>query len=199
MKEVLLTTLRDTSTPLESFRKAADQLATLLAAESGQFFSNIKRPVASPIGHAVGVYRQQTPVLVPVLRSGLVLLSAFLHLYPDAPIGHIGIRRDEITATPHPYYSHLPVLKKEHLIFLLEPMIATGQTASSAVEILEKAGASASQIVLISLLAAPEGFSYFTKRFPKTRTHVVKLDERLDPKKWIVPGLGDFGDRYFGT
>lgn len=198
MKDFLLTTLRDASISLEEFRKTADRLADLLAAESGQFFTKVAKSVKTPIGLAKGVAKQENPVLVPILRSGLVLLPSFLRMYPEAPIGHIGIRRDENTATPHPYYCHLPKIDPQHLIFVLEPMIATGKTASCAVEMVQKAGAELSQIVLISILAAPEGVSYFTKQFKTVRKHIVQIDDKLDPKKWIVPGLGDFGDRYFG-
>lgn len=198
MKDLLLTVLRDENTSLEEFRRAADLLATVLAAESGRFFTKALTSIKTPFGKAKGVIREEKPILVPILRSGLALLPAFCRFYPEAPIGHIGIRRDENTAIPHPYYCHLPKIEPNHLIFILEPMIATGQTACSAIEMLQKAGSELSQIVLISILAAPEGVDLLTKQFSAVRTHIVQVDEKLDPKKWIVPGLGDFGDRYFG-
>ncbi len=199
MKDILLTTLRKKTTPIEQYRKAADQLASILASESDPFLLKKEQPIETPLGMTKGYSIEQTPILVPVLRSGLVLLTPFYQFYPSSPVGIIGIRREEKTATPHLYYSKLPSISHQDLIFLLDPMIATGGTASLSVQILLKAGALESKIILFSIIACVEGLAYFKNLHPKVQTHIVQIDEKLDPNKWIVPGLGDFGDRYFGT
>ena len=199
MKDVFLTTLRDHTTTIGPFREAANQLASLLAAESYQFLPKVERSVTTPLGQAQGLFLPKEPVLVSILRSGLALLPAFLHLYRQAPIGTIGVRRDEKTAAPHLYYSNLPRLEENDHVFLLEPMIATGQTAALAIKLLTKGKISESKIVLFSILASVEGLTLIQNRFPNIKTNIVHIDPKLDPKKWIVPGLGDFGDRYFGT
>lgn len=199
MKDVLLTTLRDETTSIGSFREAATQLAQILAADSSQHLPKIERTVKTPLGQTQGFFLAKEPVLVSILRSGLALLPSFMHLYPKAPAGFIGVRRDEKTAEPHLYYSNIPRLSGEDWIFLLEPMVATGQTAVLAIKQLKEAGASESKIVLFSILAAMEGLAHIRKIHPGIQTNIVHVDPQLDPKKWIVPGLGDFGDRYFGT
>lgn len=199
MKEIFLTALRDKKTPTELFRQAAHQLALLQAIESSRFLPQVLRPVQTPLASTQGAALGKTPILVAILRSGLVLLPAFLSLYPGAPIGCIGIQRDEKTATPHLYSFHIPPLDAEDWIFLLDPMIATGQSATLAIERIKQKGASESKILLISFLAAPQGLSHIQKHCPHIHIQIVHIDERLDAKHWIVPGLGDFGDRYFGT
>jgi uracil phosphoribosyltransferase len=199
MKELFLTVLRDRNTSLEQYRQAANQLAQVLAAESGQFLPRTERVVKTPKGSAKGSYLSKEPALVPILRSGLILLPSFLHLYPKAPIGLIGIRRDHQTAKPHLYYDKIPELDGDIPVFLLDPMIATGGTAVLAVTLLKEAGIKETQIILISIIAAPEGLAYLKQSCPSVRTHIVHIDQALDAEKWIVPGLGDFGDRYFGT
>ena len=199
MKEPLLTILRDRFSTLEHFRRSADQMAMLVAAESGAFIAKEARSVETPLGTAKGTSIKIEPVLVPILRAGLVLLPPFLKLYREAPIGLIGIRRNEKTAAPEFYYENLPQVHKESPVFLLDPMLATGQSASMAVKLIQEKGASPSQIVLFSILAAPEGVNFFKTHHPDVRLSIVKVDQSLNAAKWIVPGLGDFGDRYFGT
>lgn len=199
MKEQFLTLLRDETTSTEAFRKAATQLAALLAAESGQFLTFKVRTVTTPMGQTKGSYLEKQPILIPILRAGLTLLPSFVQLYSGSPIGFIGLKRNELTAEPRLYYCNLPALDNDDPIFLLDPMIATGQSAALAISLLKEAGAKESNIILISILAAPEGIAHIETHCPQITIQVVKIDERLDPKKWIVPGLGDFGDRYFGT
>jgi uracil phosphoribosyltransferase len=199
MKEALLTILRDRFSTLEHFRKAADQIAVLVAAESGSFISKETRSVETPLGMTKGVRIKESPVLVPILRAGLVLLPAFLKLYTEAPVGLIGIRRDERTASPQFYYANLPPIQNETPIFLLDPMLATGQSAAMAAKLVIEKGAVESQIVLFSILAAPEGVNFFKSQYPHIRSSIIQIDQSLNVSKWILPGLGDFGDRYFGT
>jgi uracil phosphoribosyltransferase len=199
MKEALLTTLRDRFSTLDHFRRAADQIALLIAAESGAFIAKEQRVVETPLGQALGMRIKEPPVLVSILRAGLVLLPAFLKLYTEAPIGLVGIRRDERTASPQFYYANLPPIQKETPIFLLDPMLATGQSAAMAAKLVMEKGAEESQIVLFSILAAPEGVNFFKSQYPHIRMSIIQIDQSLSPSKWILPGLGDFGDRYFGT
>ncbi len=199
MKEVLLTQLRDRNTSTEAFRAAADQLALILAAESGKLLPKSERSVETPFRKATGTELAHTPVLVPILRSGLALLEAFLRIYPSSAVGFFGIRRDETTALPHLYYSNLPRITVDLPIFLLDPMLATGQSAALAVKLLKEAGAAESKITLISIIAAPEGVAHLQHHCPSLATQIVHVDEQLNKEHWIVPGLGDFGDRYFET
>ncbi len=199
MKDVFLTALRDAATETGPFRRAANQLSFLLAAETSVFLSKTPTPVTTPIAVAQGSVLRKEPVLVAILRSGLALLPAFVSLYPASPIGCIGIRRDEESALPSLYSSHLPSMDAQDGVFLLDPMIATGQSAALAVKLLKEAGALESKIVLISFLAAPEGVAHIRAHCPKIQMHIAHMDEQLDSKKWIVPGLGDFGNRYFAT
>ena len=199
MKEVFLTALRQQTTDTASFRKAAHQLSLLLASQSGRFLPKIAKPVKTPMASTQGEFLVKGPVLVSILRSGLVLLPAFVSLYPEAPIGCIGARREEKTATAHLYFSHLPSLTSADVIFLLDPMVATGQSAALAVKLLKEAGALESNIILVSFLATVQGLGHIKKQYPKIQTEIAHIDEQLDLKSWIVPGLGDFGDRYFAT
>ncbi len=191
--------MRDQTTSVEAYRQAVNQLGQLVAIESGQFLPKLQNPVKTPMDFTEGTYLAHEPILIPVLRSGLILLPPFLHMYPKAAVGILGIQRDEITAAPHFYYSKLPDFPPNTPIFILDPMIATGGTAIEAVKILKKAGAEEKEIVLISILASQQGLNLFKKTYPSIRTQIVHIDPKLNSKKMIVPGLGDFGDRYFAT
>lgn len=199
MKEELLTTLRNRHTSCEIFRKTANQLGSLIAAESGAFLQYEKCSIDTPLAKTQGQKLLQTPTIVPILRAGTALLPAFLSFYPDAPIGFIGIRREEQTAKPLLYYTNLPSMQKQTPVFLLDPMLATGQSASLAIQLLKEKGVIESHIVLFSILAAEEGVQLLKKQHPQVHTSIVHVDKDLNDAKWIVPGLGDFGDRYFGT
>lgn len=199
MKRALITALRNRNATLEQYRLATDQLATVLAVESDALLPKTAVFVDTPLSHTHGVRFKNEIVLVPILRSGLVLLPSFLHFHPHATVGFIGIRRNEKTAIPELYYSKLPDIGENHSILILDPMIATGGSASLAAQILTKAGAKESQMTLISFIAAPEGITRFQKEHPGVNLVVAQVDEGLDEYKRIVPGLGDFGDRYFGN
>ncbi len=199
MKDILLTTLRDRETKTEEFRKAAGQLSQLLAAESCSFLPRMVSLVNTPMASAEGSRLRKKPALVSILRSGLALLPAFVSLYPGAPIGCVGIRRDEKTSAPHLYSSHLPSLEKDDMIFLLDPMIATGQSAEVAIRLIKEAGGSEANMMLVAFLASSKGLAYVKSCAPEMHVLVAHVDEGLDAHHWIIPGLGDFGDRYFGT
>lgn len=199
MKRALITILRNRHTSTEQYRQAADQLGTVLAIECTNLFPESTLFVDTPLARTQGVCIKHKFVLVPILRSGLVLLPPFMRFHPGASIGFIGTRRDEKTAIPELYYSKLPPINHDNPILLLDPMIATGGSAALAVKVLKEAGAVEKQITLISFIAAPDGITRFQKECPEAGLVVAQVDEGLDEQKRIVPGLGDFGDRYFGT
>lgn len=199
MKKALITILRNRTTSIEQFRHAADQLATVLAVECDALFPKASVVVDTPLAQTQGVCYKSEPVLVPILRSGLVLLPPFMRFHPGASIGFIGTRRDEKTAIPELYYTKLPPFNQDNSILLLDPMIATGGSAAMAVQVLKAAGAVEKQITLIAFIASPEGIARFQEEYPDVGLVVAQVDERLDEQKRIIPGLGDFGDRYFST
>lgn len=199
MKKTLITLLRDRNTPIDQYRQAAYQLGIVLAVECDALFPKATLFVDTPLAHTHGVCFKHEFVLIPILRSGLVLLPPFMSFHPKATVGFIGTRRDEITAIPELYYSKLPPFNADNPILLLDPMIATGGSAALAVKVLKAAGAKEKQITLISFIAAPEGITRFQKECPEVGLVVAQVDEGLDDQKRIIPGLGDFGDRYFGT
>lgn len=199
MKKILISALRNRNTPVELYRQTSDQLGSVLAVESASRIPKTVVSIETPFAPTKGEVIQQEVVLVPILRSGLVLLPPFLKFYPTSPIGFIGMRRDEETKLPHLYYLNLPKLTPNSFVFLLDPMIATGGSASLAVKILKEAGAIESRITLISFIASPEGAAHFQAQCPEAGLMVAQIDEGLNAEKFILPGLGDFGDRYFQT
>lgn len=199
MKKTLITVLRDKNTSIEQFRQATDLLGTVLAVESDALFPKKTLFVDTPLARTHGVRFKHEPVLIPILRSGLVLLPPFMRFHPGATVGFIGARRDEVTAIPELYYRKLPAFTPENPILLLDPMIATGGSAILAVNVLKEAGAEEKQITLIAFIASPEGVTHFQQECPEAGLVVAQVDEGLDVHKRIIPGLGDFGDRYFGT
>lgn len=199
MKKTLITILRNQNSSIEQYRQATDQLGTVLAVECDALFPKTTIFVDTPLARTHGVAFKHESVLVPILRSGLVLLPPFMRFHPRASVGFIGIRRDEKTALPGLYYSKLPPFNSDNPILLLDPMIATGGSAALAVKTLKAAGALEKQITLISFIASPDGITNFQKECPEVGLVVAQVDEGLDERKRIIPGLGDFGDRYFGT
>jgi uracil phosphoribosyltransferase len=197
MRENLLTLLRDEKTPVEGFRKAAHQLAALLAAEASAIVTQDPKMVKTPIGQAEGASISCRVVLVPILRAGLALLPAFLKYFPDAPIGFIGIYREKAAAKPQLYYENIPALKPTDLVFILDPMIATAGSSLLAIDHLIKKGAS--QMALVGMLGSREGLEKIESAHPNLTLIVAAEDPELSSQKFIVPGLGDFGDRYFGN
>ncbi len=197
MRESLLTLLRDEKTPVEGFRQAAHQLSALLAAEASDLINEDAKTVKTPVGQAEGAYVSQRVVLVPILRAGLALLPAFLEYFPQAPIGFMGIRREEGTAKPQLYYENIPALKSTDLVFILDPMIATAGSALLTIDHLVKKGAT--QLALIGMLGSREGLEKIESTYPDLTVIVAAEDPELNNRKFIVPGLGDFGNRYFGN
>ncbi len=199
MKDHFLTLLRDRETPSKAFREAAAQLASLLAEKIVAHLPLRQEKIQTPMGEAAGARFDHKVVLVPILRAGLVFLPSFLSLFPTASIGFLGIRRSEEDAHPHLYYENLPHITPDTYIFLLDPMLATGGTANLALDRLVKNTACPAQTHLATFLASEPGIEAVSQRHPHTAIHAAAIDPHLDAKQFIVPGLGDFGNRYFGT
>ena len=134
-----------------------------------------------------------------ILRSGITMLQPFLEYFPQATVGVIGMRRDEQTAEPHLYYENIPPLQQDQLVLLLDPMLATGGTTVATLKILTERGIKEENVVFVGIVSAPEGVQNLKVNFPQVKTLIAAEDERLNSDFFIVPGLGDFGDRYFGT
>ncbi len=195
-QDVLLS-LRDATTPPEPFREMARRVSLILALEATRDLPQRHEQVRTPLGMAAGTRVAAEVVVVPVLRAGLGMLDAVLSLLPRARVGHIGLQRDEETAVALKYYAKFPVGLGESRVLMIDPMLATGGSAVAALDLLRDAGAT--DIRLLCIVAAPEGIAAVSAHHPGVHIYTPVVDERLDYRKFIVPGLGDFGDRLFGT
>jgi uracil phosphoribosyltransferase len=192
-----LVSLRDKRTPPTQFRRAATRISVLLAAEALRSMATQDVTVETPLGPAPGRRIATEIVVVPVLRAGLGMLDAVLELVPEARVGHIGLQRDEITAVASQYYSKLPARIDASHVLMIDPMLATGGSAVAALDLLKRAGARTISIVCI--VAAPEGVRLVEHHRPDVDIYTPVIDRELNEHKFIVPGLGDFGDRLYGT
>ena len=192
-----LVSLRDKHTTPEHFRRAATRISVLLAAQALSDVPALDVTVETPLGPAPGRRIGADVVVVPVLRAGLGMLDAVLELVPSARVGHIGLQRDEMTAVASQYYSKLPARLDSSYVLMIDPMLATGGSAVAALDHLQKAGARI--IRMICIVAAPEGVDLVQKHHPGVRIYTPAIDRQLNDHKYIVPGLGDFGDRLYGT
>lgn len=199
MKNALIASLRNKDTSQMEFRAACEKLAYLLAIEAAELMDQKSSLIQTPLAETTGTSIKDSVVLVPILRSGLALMPAFMKFYPLATVGIIGMRRDEVTAIAENYYCKLPKIGEQDNIVILEPMLATGGSLSIAIELLLEKNIAEEKIVVVNVIAAPEGYHYLNKKFPKVKFLIAQMDQHLNEKKFIVPGLGDFGDRYFGT
>lgn len=192
-----LTVLRDARTAPPDFRRAANRISVLLAAEALRDVPWTTATVMTPLGPADGRVVQADVVVVPVLRAGLGMLDAVLQLLPAARVGHIGLERDEATAVASKYYSKLPPDLRDSYVLVIDPMLATGGSAVAAIDLIKATGART--IRLICIVGAPEGIAMVEGRHPDAEIYTSVVDRGLNPRKFIVPGLGDFGDRLYGT
>jgi uracil phosphoribosyltransferase len=192
-----LATLRDRRTPVEEFRRAARRISGVLAAEALRDVPTREVIVQTPLEPADGRRLAGDVVVVPVLRAGLGMLEAVLDLVPTARVGHLGLQRDETTAVASQYYAKLPPGLAGSYVLIVDPMLATGGSAISALERLAAAGARDVRIVCI--VAAPEGIAMVEARYPDVHIYTPVIDRMLNDHKFILPGLGDFGDRLYGT
>jgi uracil phosphoribosyltransferase len=189
--------LRDVRTAPPEFRRAANRISVLLAAEALKDVPSRQHAVETPLGPADGRMVAGDVVVVPVLRAGLGMLDAVLELLPAARVGHIGLQRDEATAIASKYYTKLPRDLADSFVLMIDPMLATGGSAVAAIDLLKAAGARTLRIICI--VAAPEGVALVEQHHPEVAIYTPVVDRELNPHKYIVPGLGDFGDRLYGT
>jgi uracil phosphoribosyltransferase len=192
-----LARLRDRDTPRDAFRRLARRVALMLVAEATRDLPTAPREIETPLEKTTAHRISTRVVAAPVLRSGLGMLDAFLDLVPQAEVGYFGLERDEETAVARRYYEKIPKNLHEAVVFLLDPMLATGGSAAMAFEGLRELGAR--NVRLLSIVAAPEGVAHLEAAFPDARIYTAALDRQLNDRKYILPGLGDFGDRLYGT
>ena len=192
-----LVSLRNKHTAPEQFRRAATRISVLLAAEAMRDVPTMTTMVETPLGPTAGSRIGADVVVVPVLRAGLGMLDAVLDLMPHARVGHISLQRDELTAVASQYYAKLPPNLDGSYVVMIDPMLATGGSAVAALDLLQRAGARSIRIVCI--VAAPEGIRFVEARHPAVHIFAPVVDSGLNEQKYIVPGLGDFGDRLYGT
>jgi uracil phosphoribosyltransferase len=192
-----LTRLRDQTTPPAEFRQYVRRLATLLAYEATKDLLLASEEVTTPITRTTGSRLGQRVGLVPILRAGLGMVEPVIDLIPTAEVWHLGLYRDEETAEPVEYYSKLPKQHPVDVALVLDPMLATGGSAVAAMTSLQRWGVK--QVKLLSVIAAREGIEAVNTAFPNAQIYVCKIDPELNDQKFIVPGLGDAGDRTFNT
>jgi uracil phosphoribosyltransferase len=188
--------LRDSATPPEEFRVLARKIITLLLYEATADLPIRNVTVQTPLAETSGIEISREVVAIPVLRAGLGILAPALELLPRVSVGYIGLERDEQTAVARIYYKKLPKMEGK-VPLLLDPMLATGGSASQALDLIKEAGGVDPRLVCI--VAAPEGVKVLQERHPEVHIFTAALDDGLNDKSFIVPGLGDFGDRLFGT
>ncbi len=193
----IITHLRDKTTKPATFRTLAYQLSLLLAIEATRDIETEAKAIETPLEPVQGrVLAHQPLVVVPILRAGLGMVQPFTDIFPDVSVGYIGLERDHATARPRSYYCKLPPLAGRH-VFVVDPMLATGGSAAMAISALKDSGAG--DVRLVCIVSAPEGVAEVERHHPGTTIHTAALDRTLNDRKYILPGLGDFGDRLYGT
>ena len=192
-----LTKLRDPGCPSPEFRQRVRRIASLMVPAVTANLETTVVPCTTPLEITSGVKVSRGIILVPVLRAGLGFLDGFLDLMPQASVAHIGVARNEKTLAPEPYYLKHPPILGEHEIIILDPMLATGGSAIEAVRALKEAGAR--RVRFACLVASPEGVAALENAFPDLTIYAACLDRCLNERGYILPGLGDAGDRLFGT
>ena len=196
--EYKLTILRNKRTSNSLFRQTMNEISYLIAGEVLQHLKYNKITVQTPITKTSGLILSSSLIIVPILRAGLGLIEGFVKFLPDVEKGHIGLYRDEQTYQPVEYLCKLPKVENK-IILVLDPMLATGNSSSAAINLIKDKGVKIKDIKLVSLLAAPEGIKNLTKKQKNLHIFTCSLDKSLNKNRFIVPGLGDAGDRYMGT
>ena len=192
-----LTELRDFSADHRKFRALLDEIASLMVYEVTRDWPTKPRPVQTPLERTTGKVLARQVTLVPILRAGLGMADGVLRLLPDARMGHLGVYRDEATLEPVTYYQKLPPDIASTEVLLIDPMLATGGSGTAAVSFLKNAGVTSMKFVC--LVAAPEGIANLHRQHPEVPIYCAAIDRQLNEKGYILPGLGDAGDRIFGT
>lgn len=189
--------MRDKTTTVKEFRELVYEVALLLGYEATRDLTLIEKPITTPICETTGHFIDKQVALVPILRAGLGMVDALMSLIPAAKIGHIGLYRNHETLEPVEYYCKLPPDIADRQVLLLDPMLATGGSSVAAITLMKRYGAQ--RIKLVCIIAAPEGIAVVRKAHPDVEIICGAIDERLNENGYIVPGLGDAGDRLYGT
>ncbi|HEY8993290.1 MAG TPA: uracil phosphoribosyltransferase [Lacunisphaera sp.] len=192
----VLTHLRDKTTKPALFRTLSYQISLLLALEATRSIATEEKPIDTPMEPMTGRVLARPLAVVPILRAGLGMVQPFQDIFPDVSIGYVGLERDHTTAIARSYYCKLPPLEGKRVI-VVDPMLATGGSAAQALDVVKSAGAK--EIVFVCIVASPEGVATVQKAHPEISIHTAALDRELNARKYILPGLGDFGDRLYGT
>ncbi len=192
-----LTILRDKTTTTENFRRHAGIVSKILILEATRHLRLARKAIVTPLAPTIGKKLKDDVIVVPVLRSGLAMLIELEDFLPSVEVGFIGLSRDEKTAQAHKYYQKLPKIFASHTVLLIDPMLATGGSLIESIVMLREKGAK--KIIVVCIVSAPEGIQRIQHAYPDVAIYTAAVDKKLDAHKFIVPGLGDFGDRYFGT
>ena len=192
----VLTHLRDKTTKPALFRTLSYQISLLLALEATRDLATEEKKIETPLEPFTGRVLARHLAIVPILRAGLGMVQPFLDTFPDVSVGYVGLERDHTTAIARSYYCKLPPLDDKRVI-VVDPMLATGGSAVQALDVVKAAGAR--EIGFVCIVAAPEGVAALEEAHPEIHIHAGVLDRHLNSKKYILPGLGDFGDRLYGT
>jgi uracil phosphoribosyltransferase len=193
----IVTHLRDRTTKPATFRTLAYQLTLLLAVEATRDLGTEPKAIETPLETATGqVLAHQPLIVIPILRAGLSMVQPFVDIFPDVAVGSIGLERDHETARPRSYYQKFPPLEGRRVI-VVDPMLATGGSAVLALDLIRRERPA--DIKLVCIVAAPEGVAAVESRHPGVQIYAAAVDRELNSRKYILPGLGDFGDRLYGT
>ncbi|MEN9401667.1 MAG: Uracil phosphoribosyltransferase [Verrucomicrobiota bacterium] len=192
----VLTHLRDKTTKPALFRTLSYQIALLLALEATADLATKKKRIVTPMEPMTGLVLARPLAIVPILRAGLGMVQPFQDIFPDVSIGYVGLERDHATAVARSYYCKLPPLEGRRVV-VVDPMLATGGSAVQAIDVIKSAGGK--EIVFVCIVAAPEGVAKLQKAHPNVAIYAGAIDRVLNTNKYILPGLGDFGDRLYGT
>lgn len=199
-EQILLTQLRNQVTTTKQFRRLAEKLSDLLVNKVVACLPSKTVTIETPLTACPGVELENNIELVSIMRSGDAILETFMKHFPEANISKFLVQRDEVTAEPHFKYMKIsPEIAENHQVVITEPMIATGGTLAMVISLLKDKGVQEENIIVASVCVAPEGLVFLSQKFPRIKVVMSTLDEKLNEQKFIVPGLGDFGDRYFGT
>ena len=196
LKDHYLTNLRDKNTDFDTFRDSASKLSYFLVVEATKHLTTLSKEIDTPLTKTKGVQIENNSVAISVLRAGLGLMDGVQQLIPNISFGYIGVQRNEETAQPENYYEKLPDLVDKN-VFILEPMLATGGSLSFAIKTVKKYNPK--NIHALTVISAPEGINKIKENHPDITLVTASIDEKLDDNWYIVPGLGDMGDRLFGT
>jgi len=192
-----LALLRDEKRSMPEFKQLLHEIGLLMAFDVTKDLQTVETVVKTPVAVTKVDRLVRQPVLVTILRAGIGMLNPFMEILPNARVGFLGMNRDEVTLQPHSYYNKIPMQALDNKVLLIDPMLATGGSALSALDFLKSKGVT--NVAFVCLVAAPEGVEALHARYPDVEIYTAALDEKLNEKGYIVPGLGDAGDRIFGT